>query len=62
MNQLKEQVEAMPKEKHIQLARILIHEHKVEYTENQNGIFINLSKVSPAVLTVIQDYYKTSGL
>jgi len=57
MNQLRDKIEALPKEKHIELARILIHKYNVQYDVNTNGIFINLSSVSPEIVAVIQAFY-----
>jgi hypothetical protein len=57
MNQLRDNIESLPKEKHIELAHILIHKYKVQHDVNTNGIFINLSALSPEIMAVIQEFY-----
>ena len=46
---IKERIEKMQKNYHTEIARILIKEHNISYDENKNGIFINLSHLSPDV-------------
>jgi len=50
---IKDTIEKMPSEYHIELARILIQDNHVNFDENQNGIFINLSLLSPSVVEKI---------
>lgn len=40
---MKDRIESMPANYHIEIGRILIKEENVPYDENKNGIFINLS-------------------
>ena len=47
---LKDKIEQMSKARHIELARILIHEYKISFDENQNGIFVNMSELNSAIL------------
>jgi len=49
LSDIKDKIEQMSKNYHIEVARILINEHKISYDENQNGVFINLSQLSPEV-------------
>ena len=53
---LKDRLEKMNKPQQIELARMLIHEYKVTYDENQNGIFINMSELSPSILDKIKKF------
>lgn len=52
---LKDKIEGLPKEKHIALARLLLRK-QVVYDENTNGMFFNLSILTPEVLKEIQDW------
>jgi hypothetical protein len=54
--ELKERIDRMSKSQHVELARILIREHKVNYDENKNGIFINMSELSPLTLASIKKF------
>jgi hypothetical protein len=53
---IKDRIESMTPNYHIELARILIHDNKIEFDENQNGIFINLTQLSPTILTTIEKF------
>jgi hypothetical protein len=53
---LKDKIEHMSKNQHIELARILIHTHKVNYDENKNGIFINMTELSEPALDHIKRF------
>ena len=55
---LKDKLEKMNKSQQIELARMLIHEYRVTYDENQNGIFINMSELSPIILEKIRTFLK----
>jgi hypothetical protein len=52
---LKDKLESLTKEKQIALARLLLRK-QVVYDENTNGMFFNLSILSPEVLKEIQDW------
>lgn len=54
--ELKDRIERMNKSQHIELARILIQEYKINYDENQNGIFINMSELSPSTIENIRKF------
>lgn len=54
--ELKDKIDRMNKSQHVELARILIHEHKVTYDENKNGIFINMTELTPSILTHIKKF------
>ena len=53
---IKDKIECMNPNYHIEMARILINDHKIDYDENQNGIFINLTQLSPPVLQTIEKF------
>ena len=55
---LKDKLEKMNKSQQIELARMLIHEYRVTYDENQNGIFINMSELPPSILEKIRSFLK----
>ena len=54
--ELKDKIERMNKSQHVELARILIHEHKVTYDENKNGIFINMTELNPLIMARINKF------
>ena len=54
LEQLKNDIERLSKSKHIELLRIL-KENNISYSENKNGVFFNLSDLSPNVIQKIYD-------
>ena len=48
-------IEDMTKEHHIEIFKILTS-YDIKYTENNNGIFINMSSMNPDCLKKINDY------
>jgi len=56
VSDIKDKVEQMSKNYHIEIARILITKYNVAYDENQNGIFINLSQLSPDIHKTIAQF------
>jgi hypothetical protein len=46
----------MSKQYQLDVARILLKENNVSHNENQNGIFINLSNLSPDIIAKLQQY------
>ncbi len=54
---LRDNIESM---EHVHQLRILeiIKNNNIEYTENSNGIFINMTILSPQLITSIQEYIK----
>jgi hypothetical protein len=56
VSDIKDSIEQMPKNYHIEIARILITKFNVAYDENQNGIFINLSHLSPEVHATMTNF------
>tara|TARA_B100001063_G_C16768382_1_gene560031 strand:+ start:1499 stop:1798 length:300 start_codon:yes stop_codon:yes gene_type:complete len=55
IQKLRDNIEKLDKLHHIHIFKLVI-ENKVEYTENTNGIFINLSHVSKKVVDKISKY------
>jgi hypothetical protein len=55
LEKLKQDIECLSKAKHIELLRIL-KENNIEYSENKNGVFFNLSELSPSVIKKIYDF------
>lgn len=49
LEDLKKSIENMNKHKHIEILKIL-RKYNVQYTENRNGIFFNLSDLLPNVI------------
>ena len=52
---LKDRIELLPKQYHLEIARIIV-DTSTPFNENQNGMFVNLSNVSPAVLKKLEQY------
>lgn len=55
LNDIKNKIEHMDKIRHIDILKIFI-KHNVSYTENKNGIFINLSELDQSIIHKIQNY------
>lgn len=53
---MKDRIEQMTKNYQIEIARILINTHRVSYDENQNGLFINITKLNPEIHHIIQQF------
>jgi hypothetical protein len=52
---LKEKIDGLPKEHHIEIAKLLIQD-EVPYNENQNGIFVNLVSLPEETYLKISKY------
>lgn len=52
---LRNTIEKMSFKKHIEVFKIL-KKYNIDYSENSNGIFFNLTEISPNILTEIQDF------
>lgn len=50
LTMMKDKIEKMQKNYHVEIARILIKDYQISYDENKNGIFINLSHLSQEVI------------
>ena len=57
LNELKKKLEVLDKRRHIEILQIL-NKHNVSCTENNNGIFVNLSKVDNIVVGKLLRYIK----
>ena len=55
LNLLKDQIEKLEKFHQIQILEILV-ENKATFTENRNGIFVNLIKIEKGVIQKIREY------
>ena len=55
LNLLKEEIEKLEKFHQIQILEILV-ENKVSFTENRNGIFVNLIKINKTIIQKIREY------
>lgn len=53
--ELKKTIENFSEDKQLEIFRI-IKENNMNFTENQNGIFLNLSELTPLTLKKISDY------
>lgn len=52
---LRNKIEELKKESHIEIFKIF-KKHNVDYSENKNGIFINLSTSNENVVRDVQEY------
>jgi hypothetical protein len=52
---LKDKIDALPKEHHVEIAKLLI-QGNVPYNENQNGIFVNLVSIPEETYLKISKY------
>lgn len=55
LNKLKNQIEHFDKDKQLHIFQILKEKH-VKFSENRNGIFINMSELNKDVLDEIRKY------
>lgn len=54
---LKNDIETLDSDKHKTIFD-LFNKHNVEYSKNNNGIFINLSEINSSIIKEIQDQVK----
>lgn len=52
---ISKEVNCLTKEKHIEIFSI-IHNNTNKYSENNNGIFINLTEIEPKIIKKIYEY------
>jgi len=57
LKKLVEEIEIMNKDHHLEIFKI-INSYDIHYTENNNGVFINMSLLSNECLNKIKDYVK----
>jgi len=55
LNDIKNKIEKMDKLRHIDILKIFI-KNNISYTENKNGIFINLSELDNSIIHKIKNY------
>jgi len=55
LSTMKDKIESLSKNYHIEIARIL-KAHNVVFNENQNGIFVNLSAIDSSVIGQVMQY------
>lgn len=55
MNKLKDKIESLNKENHIEIM-LIFEKYSIVYSENKNGIFINMNDMSPIVLNEVDKY------
>ena len=55
LKDLKKQIENMSKDHHVKILEI-IQINKISYSENKNGIFINMNNLKPEIIEKINDY------
>ena len=56
MDDLKDKIENLPKLYHIEIGKLL-NNHNITLNENQNGIFVNLSTLSPDIIDKLMNMY-----
>jgi len=56
LNKLKERIEKLPKERHIEILKFLSKHNSVVMNENKSGVFINLTILEEAPLKELNDY------
>lgn len=52
---IKKTIEGYSEDKQLEILKI-IKEHEVPFTENQNGIFLNLSNLNSVIISKLSDY------
>ena len=61
LNQIKERIEKLPKERHIEILKFLSKHNSVVMNENKSGVFINLTMLEEMPLKELIDYIKYIG-
>jgi len=61
LQMLRDSIESMEKVHQLRILEI-IKNNNIDYTENTNGIFINMTILSIQLITSIQEYIKYVGL
>jgi len=56
LTKMKNKIETMTKEHHIEILKIIKKQSEININENKNGVFINLSYLESEVLENIQKY------
>jgi len=56
ISEMKDRIENMPRNYHIEIARILVNQYNISYDENQNGLFINLSQLNTDIHKKIEKF------
>lgn len=57
LEELKKKLEVLDKRRHVEILQIL-NKHNVNCTENNNGVFVNLSKIDNTVIEKLFKYIK----
>ena len=55
LQKIKDRIESYPKNYQIEIGKLFL-EHKVNLNENQNGMFVNLSQLSPEILDKVLSF------
>lgn len=55
LHEIKHNIEGMSKHNHIEIMQLFIR-NKCHLSENQNGTFVNLSKLDPFVIMQLKEY------
>lgn len=56
LSDMKTSVEKMTVQEHIEVLRIIKTNDNIKINENRNGVYINMSLLSPETITAIQTY------
>jgi hypothetical protein len=56
LNMLKKQIETFHKHQQLRILSIIYGEDQNSYTQNKNGIFINLSNLKLPIIQKVEDY------
>ena len=54
--QLKNEIEKLPKEKHVEILNLLYKKTNINISENSNGVFINLSTLDDNIIEELKTY------
>jgi hypothetical protein len=55
LNALKDSIESLSKAQHVDILRVC-HERGIIGTENKNGVFINLTRISEKLISELENY------
>ena len=58
LKEIKDIIEVMPPCYQIEILRRLSDDDSVQFSENNNGVFVNLTDLKPATIKILENYIK----
>tara|TARA_Y100000992_G_scaffold302444_1_gene276640 strand:+ start:21897 stop:22217 length:321 start_codon:yes stop_codon:yes gene_type:complete len=55
LEEIRQKIEKMSKQNHVEILKLL-HEKNIKFTENDNGVFLNLTNLNPEHIELLLKY------